>query len=85
MAAKTSLHLTGRQTDKDRLPALLQSASRSAGTGEAEDLFLPAGYLQTRACFEVAALRRVVSAGPRSSTSRPMTRCWSSNWPTAAC
>jgi hypothetical protein len=53
MAAKTSLHLTGRQTDKDRLPALLQSASRSAGA--AEDLFLPAGYLQTRACFEVGA------------------------------
>ncbi|MBO3715604.1 MAG: hypothetical protein J5X23_11630 [Candidatus Accumulibacter sp.] len=58
MAAKTSLHLTGRQTDKDRLPALLQSASRSAGA--AEDLFLPAGYLQTRACFEVGPAARGV-------------------------
>jgi len=58
MAAKTSLHLTGRQTDKDRLPALLQSASRSAGA--AEDLFLPAGYLETRACFEVGPAARGV-------------------------
>lgn len=56
MAKSTILNLTGRQGDTEQLPTLLQSARRSAG--EAEDVFLPPGYLQVRASFEVGAAVR---------------------------
>jgi CHAT domain-containing protein len=51
-----TLDLSGHQNDQAPLPPLLQLASRA--TGESEDPFLPAGYLQTRACFEVGATVR---------------------------
>jgi pimeloyl-ACP methyl ester carboxylesterase len=60
MAGSTTLSLTGRQSGKDQLPALLQSVRRSAG--EPDDPFLPADYVQTRACFEVGAAVRGVGA-----------------------
>lgn len=56
MPETTKLNLTGRQNDKEQLPALLQSLRRSAD--EPDDPFLPAGYLQTRASFEVGAAVR---------------------------
>jgi CHAT domain-containing protein len=56
MADTTTLNFTGRQSDEKQLPALLQNVRRSAG--EPEDPFLPAGYLKTRASFEVGAAVR---------------------------
>jgi hypothetical protein len=61
MPKTITLNLTGSQRDQAPLPALLHTARRS--TGEADDPFLPAGYLQTRACFEVGAAVRGGVAG----------------------
>ena len=60
MADTTTLNFTGRQSDEKQLPALLQNVRRSAG--EPEDPFLPAGYLKTRASFEVGAALRAAGA-----------------------
>ncbi|MEF8698010.1 MAG: CHAT domain-containing protein [Candidatus Accumulibacter sp. UW20] len=56
MPEAITLDLSGHQNDQAPLPPLLQLASRS--TGESEDPFLPAGYLRTRACFEVGTAVR---------------------------
>lgn len=63
MAETITLALSGRRSDEPRLPALLQSARRSAG--EASDPFLPEGYLQARASFEVGAVARGAGAAQR--------------------
>lgn len=60
MPKTTILHLTANQKVQAVLPALLQPAWRAAG--EDEDPFLPAAYLQTRACFEVGAAVRGAAA-----------------------
>ncbi|WP_300449726.1 CHAT domain-containing protein [Accumulibacter sp.] len=60
MAETITLELSGRRSDEPRLPALLQSARRSAG--EPGDPFLPEGYLQARASFEVGAVARGAGA-----------------------
>jgi CHAT domain-containing protein len=65
MADSTILNFTGRQSDQARLPALLQTVRRSAG--EAADPFLPVGYLQTRASFEVGS---AVRAGGASASAQ---------------
>lgn len=56
MPATTTLDLTGRPGGSEQLPALLQGTRRAAD--KSEDRFLPPGFLQTRACFEVAAAAR---------------------------
>ncbi len=60
MADTIPLTLNGRKT-APALPALLRSARR--GVGEADDPFLPAGYLQPRASFDVGSAARGVADG----------------------
>ncbi|MBE2243390.1 MAG: CHAT domain-containing protein [Burkholderiaceae bacterium] len=60
MAATIPLRLAGRKA-APALPALLRSAHR--GAGEADDPFLPAGYLQPQASFDVGPAARSVAAG----------------------
>ncbi len=58
---RITLELNGRKTPP-ALPALLRTATR--GAGEADDPFLPAGYLQARASFDVGpAARGAVEGG----------------------
>ena len=60
MADTIPLTLNGRKT-APTLPTLLRSARR--GAGEADDPFLPAGYLQPRASFDVDPAARGVADG----------------------
>ena len=60
MAENIPLTLNGRKA-APALPALLRSAQR--GAGGADDPFLPAGYLQPRATFDVGPAARGVAGG----------------------
>lgn len=60
MATTIPLRLAGRKA-APTLPVLLRSAHR--GAGEADDPFLPAGYLQPRASFDVGPAARSAAGG----------------------
>ena len=66
MPGSTILDLTGRPSASEQLPALLQGSRRAAD--KAEDRFLPPGFLQPRACFEIGAAARGGGASAQQYT-----------------
>ncbi|EXI72496.1 MAG: CHAT domain protein [Candidatus Accumulibacter sp. SK-11] len=56
MSPTTILDLTATPQDQAPLPPLLRNVRRAADAGD--DPFMPAGYLQQRACFELGATAR---------------------------
>lgn len=75
-AAKISLHLSARAAAQAQLPQLLNPATRAAGTAQEQaDVFLPAGYLQPLASYELspAARSSAAAAAPQRSDLAPET------------
>ena len=56
MSSTTILDLTATPQDQAPLPALLRNVRRATDAGD--DPFMPPGYLQPRACFELGATAR---------------------------
>ncbi|MCM8612545.1 CHAT domain-containing protein [Accumulibacter sp.] len=60
MPSITILDLTATPQDQAPLPALLRNVRRATDAGD--DPFMPPGYLQARACFELGATARGAAA-----------------------